>query len=62
MLYSLAKPTVVSPLATTNAAGQPISFTDFDSLLDVPIKSNAGTASKIAKGTTIGAAQVGLLL
>lgn len=44
-----------TPPKTTNASGEPISFTDFDSLLDVPVSSSSGTASKAAKGAAVGA-------
>ncbi|KAI7773435.1 hypothetical protein LA080_010937 [Diaporthe eres] len=44
-----------TPPKTTNAAGEPVSFTDFDSLLDVPVKSSSGTGSSVAKGATVGA-------
>lgn len=54
-----AKPAATPP-KTTNANGEPVSFTDFDSLLDVPIKSSSGTASSVAKGAAVagGAAAV----
>lgn len=51
-----------TPPPTTNAAGEPISFMDAESLLDAPIKTTSDTVSKVAKGATIaagGAAVVG---
>lgn len=44
-----------TPPKTTDANGDPVSFTDFDSLLDVPVKSSSGTGSSVAKGATVGA-------
>lgn len=43
------------PPRTTNDAGEPISFMDFDSVLDMPVaKAPSDTAAKAAKGSVIG--------
>ena len=60
-LGGAAKAPTPSPPKTTNANGEPISFWDADSVLDMPVKSSSDTASKAMKGGTIVAVTGGIV-